>query len=352
MKRFLFLATVLFLGCLNASEPKESDNLKRNRIVDNQADPKIEWTLTDKPGVWALFLNGSKIQTGCYEPKTKTYHRLAGGNFFPEPPPDFLDLTVFDKIDENGDLKPLSDKEFKDLKKKLRDSIDKKKTPEPTKAGEIPEAGKGEAAGELPAPSTFQNFGLNLSGNFDEQESFRYMGKPIDREKAFQALEFGDIEGKQDPDQLTDDSSKFRLTVIGPDKLRKSAVSSLKANPRWKEIESETILKDYPQNHWAITGKGFATQPAQVTYHLTDAEGVSIYEGSDPEGVFDGLRRKKKGGWDIDWNSWSLGINPWTWAPTIGFSTFHLSGELVLIVLAALIAIVAMKNKRQPPKFP
>lgn len=276
---------------------------------------QFDWRPTNKPGHAALFKDG--VQVGALEIATGVYHELRGGRWYQTACPV---------------------------------SYPEPNRPEDKKAPPVPPEKAQETKKEPKEP--MENFGLNLDGPWSDHECFRFNGEPVDKSRAVAALVGDQAGGKVDPDQFTDDSQHYRLTIIGSEAQRKNAVDALKADPRWREIEGEVLVKSYAPDNWAVRGKGFKTVDGRASFTLTDRAGKLIFEGEDAGGVFDALRRKKSPSWDIDWRGWSLGINPWTWAPTLGFSFLHIPGELVALLVAGLVAIFWFRSHPQQPNPP
>lgn len=218
-----------------------------------------------------------------------------------------------------------------------------------------PETPNQEPPAEKPAdkkdsaekPAGTVNFGLDKTEFPSEGEYFAYNGAPIDKAAAEQLL-FG---GKVKPDALVDDSQALRLTIVGDDGATKTAIETLKKAADWPEISQGVLVADYPAGHWALEGKGYQVPGVgTVGFYLTDANGKLLYEGTDPGGLLDGLRRQKNRPIGIDFNSWWVGFSPLTWMFGLGASSFHLPVEFILLTVAAVVAGVVILRKTKNPK--
>jgi len=205
----------------------------------------------------------------------------------------------------------------------------------------------------VPSPGEI-NYGLDRSKCPTEGEYFSYSGTPIDKAKALAVLGAMDgqtAQSKVDPDQLTDDHQSARLTVVGKgaDKL----LATIQADSRWAELGKGVLAADYKPDAWQLRGKGYkATSPDKPTIYLTDSEGKILYQGEDPEGLFDGLRRKRDP-WTFKWNSTWFGVNPFTWMFGAGWSNLQIPIEFVLLVIGAIVVgILALRKKPGPPGQP
>lgn len=103
-----------------------------------------------------------------------------------------------------------------------------------------------------------------LSGN----ESYRINGKKCHRQDVIDALT-GD-------GQLTDDSGKLRLTVIGQDADRKQVLTDLASNPTLAPFKDRYLIQDYAPDSWAIARCGFHADGSPVIY-IQDPTGKVLH---------------------------------------------------------------------------
>lgn len=183
------------------------------------------------------------------------------------------------------------------------------------------------------------NFGLDWEKIKPAGESFKLNGRSVSKRQVY-----GFLEGKDN--SIDDDSSAFRLTVIGEDKERKELLEKIKTNKQYKDYSADILVQSYPKNHWAVKDKGFETND-KATVYLQKASGEVIYSGADPEGLFDGLKRLRSpsGPLDIKWNSWFVGFNPFTWMVGFKWTMLKIPGEVILLVLATIFGIFWLRSK-------
>ena len=181
------------------------------------------------------------------------------------------------------------------------------------------------------------NYGLDWT-KIGSRELFKLNGKEVSKEKVYGVFDANK--------ELNDDSKHLRLTVIGPEKDRNDLLAEIKKNKGFEGIEKESLVQSYPKDHWALTGKGFDIAPKGATVYLQLPNGEVVYSGSNSQEMFDSLRklRSPSGPLDIKWNSLSLGFNPFTWMVGLGWSSFKVPGELILLVLALIFAFVILKR--------
>jgi len=191
------------------------------------------------------------------------------------------------------------------------------------------------------------NFGLDKSELRNDGELYSYNGAPVDKAEAEDLL----AGGKLSNDRLTDDSQAIRLTAVGKD--GKKTIDALKADPRWAELAEGVVAKSYPSDHWIVKERGYkAASSDRPTLYLTSANGDLLYEGEDSGALFDALRRRRDP-WSINWNSWNIGINPFTWMAGLAWSSLHIPVEWVLLVIGAIvIGVLLIKKKPGPPAQP
>lgn len=183
------------------------------------------------------------------------------------------------------------------------------------------------------------NYGLDWTKIQEKGEAYRINGKESSKGAAYGLLYGAD-------DKLSDDSGHLRLTVIGSEEARKATLASIKKNKEFTALEKEVLIQLYPKDHWALTGKGFEVAIDGATIYLQKATGEVIYSGTDPKGMFDALGRLRgpQGPLDIKWSNLSLGINPFTWMIGLGWSSFRIPGELILLVMGLTFGFVLLKR--------
>jgi hypothetical protein len=108
------------------------------------------------------------------------------------------------------------------------------------------------------------------------REEYRLGGRVVSREEALKALQAG---------QLTDDSKKPRLTVIGSAEERQKVLAGLPA-----EVRDRFLVKDYAPDHWAVKGAGFKTD-GHPTVYVQAADGKVLHRQDDGEGVVEAVRK-------------------------------------------------------------
>lgn len=89
-------------------------------------------------------------------------------------------------------------------------------------------------------------------------ERYRVNGRDCCRQDVIDALT-GD-------GQLTDDSGKLRLTVIGQDADRKQVLSDLASNPALTPYRDRILIQDYSPLDWAVSRVGFKTDGRPTVY--------------------------------------------------------------------------------------
>ena len=102
---------------------------------------------------------------------------------------------------------------------------------------------------EPPAPlpvGAMPNFGLDPQ-RVSRESRYHINGREVSRREAFAA--FGG---------LADDSGKLRLTIVGDADLRKRVLADLKSHPALTALGNRLLVQDYPPDHWAVAGVGFA----------------------------------------------------------------------------------------------
>jgi len=101
---------------------------------------------------------------------------------------------------------------------------------------------------------TSTNFGLDVA-RVPSNSSYRLNGKEVTRGEALSSFK-----------GLTDDSGKLRLTIVGDADLRRRVRDDLANHPTLIKLGDRLLVQDYPPEHWAVAGVGFAAgitlQPA------------------------------------------------------------------------------------------
>lgn len=105
-------------------------------------------------------------------------------------------------------------------------------------------------------------------------EQYHLNGKAVSRQQALDALTSGN---------LTDDSAKLRLTVIGTEPDRKAVVGDLRAAPALAEFRERLLVQDYPPEHWAVRDAGFVTT-GKPTIYLQAPSGKVLHRQDDYQG--------------------------------------------------------------------
>lgn len=183
------------------------------------------------------------------------------------------------------------------------------------------------------------DFGVVWDKIEPEKEVFTFSGEDVDKE-TFHML-VGDV------NPLTDDSHKLRLTIIGDKKERELARTTLKEQETFKEFETDIHLQSYPKESWAIKDRGFKAA-GPLTYYLQKPSGEVIYSGDSQEALLDKLRIFKKPPpppWVINWSSWSLGFNPFTWMAGLAWSKLSIPLEPIILVVILVLGFFLIRKK-------
>lgn len=173
-----------------------------------------------------------------------------------------------------------------------------------------------------------------------DKEVFTFNGEDIDKE------EFQQLVGDVNP--LVDDSNKLHLTIIADGKPNKELARSKIVNSEiYKEFEKDIHLQVFPVNSWIIKDHGFKAN-GPITYYLQEANGKVIYSGDDPEGLLDKLRIFKKPPprpWSLDWTSWTVGFNPFTWMAGLSWSKLHIPFEPIILIVILVLGFFLIRKK-------
>ena len=135
----------------------------------------------------------------------------------------------------------------------------------------------------IPLPTAaVSNFGLDVN-RVSGEARYCLNGKEVSRREAFAA--FGN---------LTDDSGKLRLTIVGDAELRQRVRADLAAHPDLLALRDRLLVQNYSPEHWAVAGVGFA--PGITLQPAPDANGKApvlfravVYQG--PEHLAEAIRK-------------------------------------------------------------
>ncbi len=193
-------------------------------VTGKWASPTYQWVpVADHPQV-ALYKDN--VQQGNYDYEAKIYRPFQAPNTWGEPtePPIAPPAAA------------------------------QKETPEPE--------AKQKVTGPLPGSTInddgVQNFGIMPDPTQSQDAPPRYQvnGKQATRDQVLQAFE----------GQATDQSTKLRLTVIGPRQARQVVLGDLKRTPDLQSVVRDFLLKDYDPNDWEVARSGFYTKGAPTIY--------------------------------------------------------------------------------------
>jgi hypothetical protein len=130
-------------------------------------------------------------------------------------------------------------------------------TPEPTKKAEEKKTAF-DVTGCTIDENGVQNFGVQPDPNEKPTAAPRYEvnGRPASKEDVLQAFE----------SKAGDQSTKLRLTVIGPKQSRQLVLEDLKRTPDLQGLLKEFLLKDYDPEDWEVSRSGFYTKGSPTIY--------------------------------------------------------------------------------------
>jgi hypothetical protein len=123
----------------------------------------------------------------------------------------------------------------------------------------------------------------------DTAPSYAVNGRPASREAIFESLANG----------LSDDSHKLRVTLIGPEPLRRTLRGALETHPEFAELRTSLVVRDYAPEHWAVQA-GFVTTGAPTVYCQAPT-GKVLHRQDEDKGGADALvaaLRKAKESYD------------------------------------------------------
>jgi hypothetical protein len=152
----------------------------------------------------------------------------------------------------------------------------------------------------LPPPC----FGV-VRDNPPEEPRYLLNGVPLGAEEARDAVEKG----------IVDDRNKLRVTVIGPDDVRKKVRHEIESHPAFAPLRDSMSIRDYPPDHWSLA-VGFVTT-GQPTVYCQAPSGKVLHRQDDYAGGADAavtaLRRAKESydpRMDPDLRTWLRSIMP------------------------------------------
>jgi hypothetical protein len=130
----------------------------------------------------------------------------------------------------------------------------------------------------LPAGSAL-NFGIE-PWRVPDEPRYRINGQEVSRAEALAAV-----------GNLADDSARLRLTIVGDDAMRQRVLAELAAHAGLNALRDRLLVQDYPPDHWAVTGVGFAPgitlQPAAgpdgkapVLFRMREYSGPDALQGA------------------------------------------------------------------------
>jgi hypothetical protein len=116
----------------------------------------------------------------------------------------------------------------------------------------------GQITGSTIDENGIQNFGILPDPNPGQDPEPRYQvnGKEATKSQVIQAFE----------GQAVDQSTKLRLTVIGPRQSRQAVLEDVKRTPDLQSVVSNFLLKDYDPTDWEVSRSGFYTQGSPTIY--------------------------------------------------------------------------------------
>jgi hypothetical protein len=135
----------------------------------------------------------------------------------------------------------------------------------------------------------------------------RYLlnGRPIAAAEAHDIVERG----------LPDDEGKLRVTIIGPDELRRRVHREIEAHPAFASLRDSIAVRDYRPDHWSLQ-VGFVTT-GQPTIYCQAPSGRVLHRQDDYAGGADAVVtaiRKAKDNYDPrrdpDLRRWFLSLLP------------------------------------------
>jgi hypothetical protein len=135
-------------------------------------------------------------------------------------------------------------------------------TPPPTAPTTTKKLDVGAKKAEMPGSTIdengVQNFGILPDPHEAQDPEPRYQvnGREATKGQVIQAFE----------GQAVDQSTKLRLTVIGPRQSRQAVLEDVKRTPDLRGVVSNFLLKDYDPTDWEVARSGFFTQGSPTIY--------------------------------------------------------------------------------------
>ena len=83
--------------------------------------------------------------------------------------------------------------------------------------------------------------------------------------------------------KLTDDSQKLRLTIIGPESLRRPVLVDFESNPNLAALKDKVLVQSYDPSHWAVANAGFRTT-GQPSIYLQAPDGKVLHRQDEYRG--------------------------------------------------------------------
>jgi hypothetical protein len=120
---------------------------------------------------------------------------------------------------------------------------------------------------EAPHDKPLPNFGLD-STRLNKGPSYSVNGRTATKEEAVRALE----------GQLADDRTKYRLTVIGDDAVRKQVVSDLETSQGLSAFRDRHLVQSYAPDNWAAQKFQAAGNPTVI---LQAPDGAVVHRQED-----------------------------------------------------------------------
>lgn len=173
-----------------------------------------------------------------------------------------------------------------------------------------------------------------------DKEVFTFNGEDIDKE------EFQQLVGDVNP--LVDDSGKLHLTIIADKAQKEPARQKLTTSEVYQEFEKDIHLQVFSSNSWILKEHGFKSV-GPVTYYLQESNGKVIYSGDSQEALLDKLRIFKKpppAPWSLDWTSWTVGFNPFTWMAGLSWSKLHIPFEPIILIVILVLGFFLIRNRK------
>ena len=114
-----------------------------------------------------------------------------------------------------------------------------------------------------------QNFGVDRS-HIKNKERYIVNGMDVTSAEAFYALTEKNV---------PNDKDHLRLTIIGPEEMRKQVRKDLDTNPELREFRNRYLVQDYAPDNWAVK-EGFFTA-GKPTIYLQAPNGKVLHRQDD-----------------------------------------------------------------------